>query len=299
MGASRYLLPGQAFFVRVSAASTPANVSFPRTATYPGYYDAATPPTPAPETRPLLELTLAGTTGPTDKITAYFQAGATTGFDRLLDAHKPPTTDVPRLAFAEATLLAINARPALTAADVALPLEVRVPVTGTYTLRASRLLNLPAGTFAYLVNAQTNTRHDLSTAAPYQFTLNAGVKSNRFSLLLTRTQMLGTAPAALTQQVQLYPNPANAQVRLELPASLSRQLQAALLVNNLGQVVRRYGLRAGSGASGVNGIVAGGCYYPVGTESAPYLSLAGVAPGVYSLQLNTDEGTVSKRLVVE
>jgi len=279
VGTARYLPPGQAFFVRVTAPSRPAAVTFTSAACYPDYFDPATPPAAAAETRPLVQLTLAGTTGPAADATAYFQAGATAGFDARFDAYKVPTAGVPYLAFASNEPLAISGLPALGTSDVVLPLEVRVPATGTYTLTAARLLNLPAGTYAYLRDAQTGAVFDLAQQPALAFALDAALTEPRFSLLLTRTQITTSALAALRQQVGLYPNPARSAVWLDLPASLQHQALTVTLVNALGQPVRTWPLPAAAGHQA--------------------LPLTGLAPGVYTVRLSTAAGIMAKRLLVE
>jgi hypothetical protein len=79
--------------------------------------------------------------------------------------------------------------------------------------------------------------------------------------------------------VGVYPNPAQTQVAIELPLSLSRQPVAAALLDGLGRVVRQQALPAGG--------------------ATHLLPLAGVAPGVYSLRLTTEQGAITKELVVE
>ncbi|PJJ47756.1 fibronectin type III domain-containing protein [Hymenobacter chitinivorans] len=278
IGAGRYVLPGQAFWVRVSAASTPASVTFTQAARYPDFFNAAAPPTTT-EIRPLLQLSLAGATGPADEATVYFQPGATAGFDARFDATRLPTSGLPYLAWADAQPLAISGRPLLTDDDLTLPLTVGSPAAGTYSLTASRLLNLPPGTFAYLRDAQTGTNVNLAQQPTYSFTLGTTPTSTRFSVLLTRDTKLAVAPAALSKQVAVYPVPARNLAWLELPAALqSKPLQVALY-NTLGQTVRTWNLPAAAQPHSLN--------------------LLGLAPGAYHLRLATSQGTVSKAVLVE
>jgi hypothetical protein len=177
------------------------------------------------------------------------------------------------------TALSVNALPALGTADVVVNVRLQVGQAGMYALRAAELLRLPAGTFAFLRDAQTGARIDLSTQPEYTFQLAAGVSTGRFSLLLTQQAVLSNAPAALTQQVSVFPNPARGAVSIALPATLARQATDVQVVNALGQTVLRSTLAAGT--------------------TARTLSLNGVARGVYTLRLQTEQGTVNKRLVVE
>jgi len=159
-------------------------------------------------------------------------------------------------------------------------LRVQASQSGTYTLRATELLHLPAGTYAYLRDAQTGAQTDLSLPAGYACTLAAGAPATgRFSLVLTQQRVLAAAPAQLSQQVVVFPNPAHSQVSVQLPSNLVSQPVQASLLNALGQVVTEMQLPAASGA--------------VRTLALPTL-----APGIYTLQLQTTAGRVVKRLTI-
>ena len=225
---------------------------------------------------------LRGTTGSADEALVYFDSNATTGFDSALDAYKLIGGNGPLVASETAapiTTLSINALPALGTADVVVNLRLQAGEAGTYTLRATELLRLPAGTFAYLRDAETGTNVDLAAQPSYSFQLPIGVSSGRFSLLVSQKTVLANAPSAVSQQVSIYPNPAREAVSISLPAALARQATEVQLVNALGQVVLRATLPAGSGARP--------------------LSIAGIARGVYTVRMQTEQGTVNKRLVIE
>ncbi|WP_167856708.1 DUF4394 domain-containing protein [Hymenobacter aquaticus] len=274
---------GQGFFVRVSTpGTTTGQVSFTNAARIT---DGRTPIFQrGTSTNPSVRLELRGTAGPADETLLYFTAAATPGFDSALDAYKLTAGAAPLLATetSNALRLSINALPALTTTDVLVPLRVEVAQSGSYTLRAAALLDLPATTFAYLRDAQTGTVVDLAQQPSYTFSAVAGSQAPRFSLLLTQSKVLTTAPAALAQQVSLYPNPAQQAVFISLPAALRQQTVAVELVNSLGQTVRRQTLAAGRAA-----------------QQDAQLPLTGVSKGVYTLRLTTAEGLVTKRLVVE
>jgi hypothetical protein len=106
-----------------------------------------------------------------------------------------------------------------------------------------------------------------------------GLGSNVSGLASLTQALLATAPAAVSQQVGVYPNPTRGAVQLSLPPALGRQATEATLVNTLGQTVLRTTLAA--------------------STTTQLLALPGVAQGVYMLRLLTSEGTVNKRLVVE
>jgi hypothetical protein len=80
--------------------------------------------------------------------------------------------------------------------------------------------------------------------------------------------------------VALYPNPAHGSVSLSLPAVLGTQAVAVSLLNALGQTVLHQTL-------------------PVSADLLRPLSLRGLAPGIYTVRLQTAAGTVSKRLTID
>ncbi len=279
-GGSDQVAAMQGFFVRVAAAGTPGALTFTNAGRLTAYANPAFQRGNA-GTAPLVRLALRNAAGRVDEALAYFDAAATPGFDAALDAYKlNPAGAVMALATeGPDAVLSIDARPALGTADVLVPLRVQAG-PGSYTLGATELLRLPAGIRAYLRDALTGTATDLAQQPDYAFAIGAGAAaSGRFSLLLTTQGVLATAPAALGQQVSVFPNPARGTVSVGLPAALVRQPTEATLVNALGQTVLRATLPAG--------------------PAVQALALPGVARGVYTLRLLTSEGTIAKRLIVE
>ncbi|AMJ65620.1 DUF4394 domain-containing protein [Hymenobacter sp. PAMC 26628] len=277
-GGTDQIATGQGFFVRVAAAGTPGALTFKNSGRLTTYASPAFQRGNA-TTAPLVRLALRNAAGRADEAVVYFDAAATAGFDAALDAYKlNPAGATMALATAGAEPLSIDARPALGTADVLVPLSVQAEA-GSYSLAAAELLRLPAGTKAFLRDALTGSVTDLAQQPSYPFAVVAGASATgRFSLLLTTQAVLATAPAALSKQVNVFPNPARGTVSVGLPASLSRQNIDATLVNALGQTVLRATLPAGATSQ---------------------LALPSVARGVYTLRLLTAEGTVSKRLIVE
>jgi hypothetical protein len=280
MGTSPLIPAGQAFFVRVEAAgSTPtlALTNANRVTTFgpqPAVQRAAT------DARPLVQLRLSGPSGPTDDAYVYFEAGATAAADARYDAHKlrnagPAALNLYSLAAGEE--LSINGLPLPGAASLVVPLGMGV-VPGTYTLRAEQFRN-QAGSVA-LRDKLTGVLTTLASGTSYTFAVAAGAPATgRFELLFGPVTALGTAPAALGQQVELYPNPAHGAVQVLLPAALQREAVLATVLNALGQRVLSTPLPAGAALRA--------------------LSLGTLANGVYTLRLETSQGTVTKRLVCE
>ena len=273
------LAMGQAFFTRVSAGQTSATLTFRnanRVTTYanPTYHRTA-------ETRPLVQLSLKGTGSLVDDAYVYFEQGATDAFDSQYDAVKLPNSTGLNLStsLSATEQLSIDGRGVLGTAQKVVPLAVGVPAPGVYTFTATQLLNLSAVP-VYLRDLQLGTLTDLRQQPTYQFTVGnaSALLTSRFELVFSPQQALATVPAALAQQVAVYPNPARTQVAIDLPLSLSRQPVQATLLDAVGRVVRQQVL-------------------PAGTSHT--LPLNNLAAGVYALRLTTDQGQVVKKLVIE
>jgi len=155
-GISPYIGSSQGFFVRVSPGQTAGTLTFRDAQRVTSYATLVPFRRGAADTRPLVQLSLQGTTGPADALFVYAEAGATTGVDARFDAVKIANSTGLNLASASAnmSLLAIDGRDQLTATTV-IRLSMDVPAAGTYTLHAKQLLNLPAALTAYLYDGQT------------------------------------------------------------------------------------------------------------------------------------------------
>jgi rhamnogalacturonan endolyase len=279
-GGTNQLAAMQGFFVRTATAGTSGMVSFTNAARLTTYANPTFNRTAT--TNALVRLEIRPATGSADEAVVYFAAGATPAFDAQFDAYKLPVGGAVQFAsdLAGTQALSINALAPLGAADVTVPLRVQASQSGTYTLRATELLNLPAGTYAYLRDAQTGTQTDLSQATGYRCMLAAGAPATgRFSLLITQQRVLATAPTQLSQQVVVFPNPAHSQVSVQLPASLSSQPVRATLLNALGQAVTETQL-------------------PAAAAEIRTLALPMLTPGIYTLHLQTSAGHVVKRLTI-
>ena len=280
VGGNSVLAMGQAFFTRVSAGQTTGTLIFRNANRVTSYVNPTLHRTA--ETRPLVQLTLTGMNGSlADDAYVYFEQNATDGLDAQYDAQKLPNTTGLNLSTSLAgNQLAVDGRAPLGTAQRVLPLAVGVPAAGSYTFTAAQLLNLSTVP-VYLRDLQSGALIDLRQQPSYQFTVSnaAALLTSRFELVFSPQQPLATVPAALAQQVGLYPNPAQTQVTIELPLSLSRQPVTATLVDALGRTVYQQVLPA--------------------RQAAHQLLLREVTAGVYSLHLTTELGLIVKKLVVE
>ncbi|WP_243635886.1 LamG-like jellyroll fold domain-containing protein [Hymenobacter edaphi] len=277
-GGTNVIGSGQGFFVRVSTPGSGA-ISFTNaarlTTTSPVFQRGAA-------TAPLVRLEVSSSGGAADEAVVYFESGGTSGFEASLDAYKLQAGNGPVLAseFGSHLLLSVNALPTLSLADVTVPLYLRA-AAGSYSLRASELLRLPTGTYAYLRDTETGALIDLQAQPRYAFTLAPLAPTNRFALLLTQNRVTATTQNAHGQQVGLYPNPAHTQVTLQLPDAMQQQPVTVAVLNALGQQVLTRVLPTARPANALT------------------LPLSGLAKGVYTVCITSSRGPVTKRLIIE
>ncbi|QKG54242.1 FG-GAP-like repeat-containing protein [Hymenobacter sp. BRD67] len=281
IGGNPVLPSGQGFFTRVSSGQASGSLTFRNSQRLTSPNGTTFQRTT--ETRPLVKLTLKGTSGTaTDDAYVYFQNGATDGFDAQYDAVKLPNTSGLNLSTSiTGQQLAIDGRAELGTSQRVVPLAVGVPASGTYTFTAAQLLNL-TNVPVYLRDLQSGAVIDLAQQSTYQFTVTNATTliTGRFELVFSPQQALATVSAALAQQVALYPNPATKQAFVELPVSLGRQAVTATLLDAVGREARTVVLPA--------------------QGAAPHqLDLTELPTGIYMLRLSTSAGVVVKKLVVE
>ena len=272
VGQSPLIGSSQSFFVRVSPGQTSGSINFGNAQRIITFGSQAPVRRDRADPRPFVRLALAGA-GTTDALYLYAEAGATPGLDPAFDAAKLPNPGGLNLASLTAAgeALAIDGRAAFGPATV-VPLQVAVPAAGTYTLRTEALANL-AGTAVTLVDNLTGTRTLLAAGTAYAFTTATGTAPGRFYLSLTTAGALGTA-AALQAQVLAYPNPTHGTLTVLRPAGPAA---TGTLLNALGQPVRTLAL----------------------PTAETVLDLRGLAPGLYTLRLQTGTVLVVKRVVLE
>ncbi|RZK52174.1 MAG: T9SS type A sorting domain-containing protein, partial [Hymenobacter sp.] len=212
----------------------------------------------------------------------YFAAGATAAFETQYDATKlPNATGLDLASLAGPTSLAINGLPPLAAADVVVPLAVRVPQAGSFAFEIADLTNLNATT-VYLRDGLLGTQQVLAVGGRYAFTLaTATAGTGRFSLVLRPGTALATLPALDAASVSVYPNPAHGRFVVVLPPLAGQRAVRATLLNALGQVVSSRSIA----------LTAAG--------ATAEFAVPALAAGVYTLRLQANNQLCTKRLVLE
>jgi PKD repeat protein len=281
IGPSPLIVAGSGYFARVSAPGTPGAVNLTNANRVTTFAAQPTFGRGSVDARPRLRLTLSGA-GLQDDAYLYFETGATAGVDAEFDATKLPNPAGLDLAsLAGSAPLAINGLAPLGAAAVVVPLSLRVPQAGSYTVAVVDLSNFGAAP-VYLRDALTGTQQQLAVGGRYTFALGAVASGNgRFSLVFSPTTVTAAKSGLAADAVSLYPNPAHTSFTVLLPPLAGQREVRATLFNALGQQVRARTL--GLNAAGA---------------SAEFNTL-GLAAGVYMLRLRAENEVLTKRVVIE
>ncbi|MDO7873375.1 fibronectin type III domain-containing protein [Hymenobacter sp. ASUV-10] len=274
---------GSGYFVHVSAAGTPGAVNLTNANRITTWGPQPAFGRGTADTRPQLQLQVAGTTGLADLAYVYFENGATADVDAEYDGVKLPNTTGFNLAsLAGGEALAINGLPSLAGTrETVVPLTLATPAAGTYTFTVAGLTNFGTTT-VYLRDNLTGAQQQLTAGGTYRFALSTAMAAQRrFALAFRPAGALATAPAFEAGLVSVYPNPAHGKFTVQLPPVAGQREVKASLLNVLGQTVttRTIALTA-AGASAE-------------------FETAALAKGVYMLRLTAGAHTVTQRVVVE
>ncbi|GAA4364425.1 hypothetical protein GCM10023185_33960 [Hymenobacter saemangeumensis] len=272
----------QGFFMRVSAGQSTGSLALNNAVRVTTFSAQPSFNRSTADTRPLVQLHLRGSGSVlADEAFVYFEQGASSAFDTRYDAFKLPNTSGLSLgSIMGGHELSVNGLAPLSG-SATVPLNVRVPAPGSYTLNAANLLNFGPGTQVFLLDTQTGARVNLGQQPSYTFRANSTALPGRFSLYFGLAGPLANHASSLAEQVQIFPNPAKGSFTLLLPTELGRTPVTVKMINQLGQQVSvRSVAMTAAGASA-------------------QFDVTGLAPGVYSLILKSDKTQVTKRLVVE
>ncbi|MCB2406787.1 Kelch repeat-containing protein [Hymenobacter lucidus] len=287
-GVGTNIIPmGQAFFVRVSAVGASGTVAFTNASRETTFTDPTYARPAKTETRPLLQLTLQrqGTTDAAgqDDFYVYEEAGASLGFDKDFDALKVQFNggDQPTIyQQAGSDYLAIQGLPAGNSPR-SVTLSVNAAVAGTYTFAPTQLLNFAATEPVWLEDKLTGTWHNLQQGA-YSVQLGQGLSTSRFVLHLHEARPLSSGKNnTWAGELQLYPNPASKAPVTVAASGVAGTTAELTLVNSVGQRVWQHTAAV------------------AGRELRTTVPVAGLAAGVYTLQVRSAAGILTRKLVLQ
>ncbi len=187
---TRYIAPGQGFFVQVTEGHSSGTVSMDN----PARTHMATSFFKSADITNLARFEVSGN-GYADQAVVRFGPDATLEFDGDYDAQKffADIPDSPQLYTTGGIPLAINALPMETGS---VPLGLRAPVSGTYTIAATELLEIPV---VAIEDTKTGIFTDLLAHA-YTFISETGDNEMRFMLHFGTTSVTPKAPT----QAEVY-----------------------------------------------------------------------------------------------
>jgi trimeric autotransporter adhesin len=200
-----------------------------------------------------------------------YTTGATNGFDASKDAGYINDSPMALVTVVNAKELTIQQRALPFAATDTVGLRFKTNVAGTYTIAIDQLSGLFAGNQSiYLHDLVLNTLHDLK-AQPYTFTSVAGIFDARFQLVYENTT-LSVAPVIAVSDVIAY------VTNQTLTLTTSQQtIQDVAVFDLSGRLVLS---KKGISAQTVS------------------FDLSGLARQVVLVQITTDYGTVTKKVVL-
>ncbi|MCW3102635.1 MAG: hypothetical protein JWO09_1075 [Bacteroidetes bacterium] len=191
-GGSNYIASSQAFLVQSYAAGPVLKLTETAKDATDGLFIRAS----SASSDDLLRLNLSGN-GYTDETVIHFNGGASNNFDLSYDAMKffSFNPDVPGIATVLDTVnLSVNTYPLLS--NLSIPVNVRVGVSGTYTIHLDSLSRLPAGACIVMQDLLTGTQTDLRTTSTYSFYIMDTTLYPRFVINISQPVQTASAPSS-------------------------------------------------------------------------------------------------------
>ncbi|QBN17838.1 T9SS type A sorting domain-containing protein [Flavobacterium nackdongense] len=138
---------------------------------------------------------------------------ATTDGSSNIDFGKLPNSILDTYSIAGTNKMAVSE---LELAAQTIPLGITSSIQKNYTVRVTEN-SIPAGFEAVLVDTYLNTNTDLTQGTDYVFTIDSNPASQgnaRFAINLRTASSLGVSVNELDSKIQLWPNPARAEVNI-------------------------------------------------------------------------------------
>ena len=206
-----------------------------------------------------------------DATVIYFANGATSGFEKDLDAQKLLNTavDVPNLysLSRKNEKMAINAVSNLSTEKLEIPLGIVAEKTGEMLLRLSEASNLSPLLHIYLKDRKKKTLKEFGENTAYSFTSQKGEINDRFSLLLTSVKLSTAQIALITEDFSVYTKEEEIIVKL----NLMNNTEARVTISNLSGQILQTGTGYGTEEIRFNGNFVEGIYLvTLATEKESY-----------------------------
>lgn len=203
-GTTGSIPPLQGFFVQATAAGASLDFSGAREHNDVAYYKGASGKSETKSTFPLIRLGI-GDGNLTDETVIWFNENSTVGKDRNYDAEKRISDDsrVQIWSNIQGHSFAINGIP-FPEKSIDIPLTVRIPADGKYTLSQTGLENPADGYAFYLKDLETNSITKLNSISGYSFTGSKGTISKRFVLTIRNQAAGNDANDAAVKPFNIY-----------------------------------------------------------------------------------------------
>lgn len=269
---SFHIAPGQGFFVSSTGSNT-----FNFTEAMQSHQGTDTFRTTDPNNRPEIEL---GITDGTDsrKADIFYIDGTTTSFDNGFDssmfggASSSFAIYTGLVSDSQGQKLSIQSLPPSNFENMIIPVGVNA-TSGTEITISSTSINLPTGIKVFLEDKNDNSFTELSATSDFTTTLSEDMNGTGRFYLHTSTEALSTDTVTL-DYISIYPtNPQN----LKVTGVHSGNLKVAMF-NILGSKVLSTSVLAN------------------GSNDIPLPSLTS---GVYIVQVETESGSVNKKIIIE
>ncbi|MGH2664626.1 GEVED domain-containing protein [Flavobacterium sp.] len=237
-GFDGYIGAGQSFFVLMNdGPATTENVTFQNTLRNTGhrndqfYRNAGQQNTANSIERHRIWVDLVSATGNVNRALVGYIEGATQNKDRLYDAYSDRKNTQDFYSIVNDEPLVIQGRALPFNADDTVPMGVKLPTNGTYTIAVASVDGLFSGNAQtiYLEDKALNVIHNLSNA-PYQFTANQGVMNNRFVLRYTNATL--SNPDFESAENSIVINTLNNDIKIN---SSLKNIKGLTVYNVLGQ----------------------------------------------------------------
>jgi hypothetical protein len=153
---------------------------------------------------------------------------------------------------------------------------VKSTVAGTIKFELDSLENIPNGLTVYIYDQLTNTYHNIIDGT-FETTIGIEQSPNRFYLRYQQEGALNNNDLNAANHLDVLHNSFNSTIQISNEYTLD--IKKVSLVNILGQVIQQWNTNS--------------------NVTLIELSTQGVMPGTYVVTINSDEGTTSKKIIIQ